>query len=360
MLNICEALRIACGILAACLAIPALAEEWLPVSRDGKRFIRKDSLFSDGESVKYVLRVAPSSSSDSESLLFVEVRCEQRGSRRDILAGLGPPKSVFKPVDMLSEAVGDEAGYACQWAQAQRSVPPIADSPPAATAVAPRAVEKPIAKVPAPDRPRTGRASGSGFLIGNRQVITNHHVVQDCGAVRVVKGDNVTAVRVRASTPSSDLALLQLDTAMGEWLMLRETAALGEDVMVAGHPLSGLLSADLIVTGGQINSLAGLRNDPSRFQLSAPIQAGSSGGPVLDQAGNVVGVVVSKLDGLAVSKITGDLAQNVNFAIKPEVVRLFLDTNRVPYKVGVRSKKLDGVELAEKARRATVQVVCDP
>jgi S1-C subfamily serine protease len=63
---------------------------------------------------------------------------------------------------------------------------------------------------------------------------------------------------------------------------------LGEDVMVAGHPLSGLLSNDLIVTSGQVNSLAGIGNDPSLLQISAPVQPGNSGGPLIDRSGAIV------------------------------------------------------------------------
>lgn len=72
----------------------------------------------------------------------------------------------------------------------------------------------------------------------------------------------------------------------------------------------------------------------------------------------MVGVVVSKVNVLKLEKVTGDMAQNVNFAIKPEVLRLFLDTNRAPYQVAGQGKRLDGIELAARARRLTVQVVC--
>ena len=57
--------------------------------------------------------------------------------------------------------------------------------------------------------------------------------------------------------------------------------------------------------------------------LSVPIQRGSSGGPVLDHSGNVIGVVVSKLDALKFAQRSGDLPQNVNFAIRGEFVRYF-------------------------------------
>jgi len=134
---------------------------------------------------------------------------------------------------------------------------------------------------------------------------------------------------------------------------------LGEEVMVAGHPLSGFLASDLIVTSGQVNSLAGMGNDPSFLQISAPVQPGNSGGPLIDRSGGIVGVVVSKVNVLRLAKVTGDFAQNINFAIKPEVLRMFLEANRVLYKSGPPGKRLDGVALAERARGFTVQVTCE-
>lgn len=73
----------------------------------------------------------------------------------------------------------------------------------------------------------------------------------------------------------------------------------------------------------------------------------------------MVGVVFSKLDVERLAKITGDLAQNINFAVKPELLRLFLDANRVPYKSALLGPKLDGIEVAARARGFTVQVICE-
>ena len=119
------------------------------------------------------------------------------------------------------------------------------------------------------------------------------------------------------------------------------------------------MASDLIVTSGQVNSLAGLGNDPNMIQISAPVQPGNSGGPLIDRAGAIVGVVVSKLNVERLAKLTGDLAQNVNFAVKPEVLRLFLDANRIPYRTTAPGKRLEGFEIADRARLFTVQIICD-
>lgn len=209
------------------------------------------------------------------------------------------------------------------------------------------------------NRARQTVATGSGFTISPREVVTNYHVIEGCDEVLVQVGSMTTIASRQAVAPNSDLALLKTEKPVGLSATIRSTASLGEDVMAAGHPLAGVLADDLVVTAGHVNSLGGLRNDPTRFQFSAPVQSGNSGGPLFDKKGNVVGVVVSKLNVLKLERQTGDIAQNINFAIKPEVLRLFLDTNRVSYlKATESSKSLSNVDLAERARSTTVQVNC--
>ena len=78
-----------------------------------------------------------------------------------------------------------------------------------------------------------------------------------------------------------------------------------------------------------MSALAGIGNDARFLQMTVPVQPGNSGGPLLDLQGRVVGVVVGKLDALQVASVTGDIPQNVNFAIKASVVRSFLDASGV-------------------------------
>ncbi len=100
-------------------------------------------------------------------------------------------------------------------------------------------------------------------------------------------------------------------------------------MVAVGFPLPGLLASEANVTTGTVSALAGIGNDTRFLQMTAPVQPGNSGGPLLDLEGRVVGVVVSKLDALKVASATGDIPQNVNFAIKAGVVRSFLDASGV-------------------------------
>ncbi len=93
-------------------------------------------------------------------------------------------------------------------------------------------------------------------------------------------------------------------------------------------------------------------------EISAPVQPGNSGGPLFDQSGNVIGVVVGKLDALKIASITSDIPQNVNFAIRASVVASFLDSANVPYASGQTGDRLSAADIAERARGFTVQIEC--
>lgn len=65
----------------------------------------------------------------------------------------------------------------------------------------------------------------------------------------------------------------------------------GDSVVAIGYPFQGLLTSDFTVTTGIVNTLSGLLNDTRYLQISAQIEPGNSGGPLLDTSGSVVGVV---------------------------------------------------------------------
>jgi len=209
----------------------------------------------------------------------------------------------------------------------------------------------------APSRPTPATAqadsSGSGFRVARGAIVTNHHVIDGCSRLRV----NGTAAQVRGSDARSDLALLGVDLPGPSVSLRAQRAAVGEPVAVAGYPLRGLLSG-FNMTTGNLSSLSGLGGDTRYLQITAPVQPGNSGGPMLDSAGNLMGVVVSKLDAIRLAKITGDMAQNVNFAIHVNVLRTFLDANSVDYDSASSDKPLAPTAIAEKARGFTVLVEC--
>jgi S1-C subfamily serine protease len=115
-----------------------------------------------------------------------------------------------------------------------------------------------------------------------------------------------------------------------------------------------MLSTGGNFTIGNVSALTGFKNDSRHIQISAPIQPGNSGGPVIDQCGNVIGVVVSNLG--AHNK---GAAQNVNFAININALTSFLDLHGVPYSTQASERSLQTVELAEHAQSITVLILCE-
>ena len=132
---------------------------------------------------------------------------------------------------------------------------------------------------------------------------------------------------------------------------------LGEAVFAVGYPLQGLLASSLSITPGAISALAGIRNDIRFLQVTSPVQPGNSGGPLLDDSGNVIGVISSKLDALKIAGITGDI-QNVNFAIKSSLAEAFLEANGIPYVVKPSNTRSEATAIAERARNFTVILEC--
>ena len=200
--------------------------------------------------------------------------------------------------------------------------------------------------------------SGTGFAVGEgSSVITNFHVIDGCKSVHIA---NVGDGLIKTVDPDNDIAIIQSTRPISRPLRFRTGDPLkpGEDIIVIGFPLRGLLSSAPTVTTGIVSSLAGLHDDRTRFQISAPVQPGNSGGPVLDKSGNVVGMVVSKLNVLRIARMTGDIPQNVNFAIPASIITSVLTANSVKYLVGTPDGGKSAAEVVSGASPGVVSLEC--
>lgn len=209
--------------------------------------------------------------------------------------------------------------------------------------------------------PREEDSSGSGFFVSaDGHVLTNDHVAGDCGKIGVrALGSPEMSAALLGRDKANDLALLKLDGRYKSFAAFRATPmGVGEKVYAFGFPLTGLLSSEGNASEGLVSALSGLDSDSRHLQISAPVQPGNSGGPVYDSAGAVVGVVVSKLNASMVMRTTGDIPQNVNFAIKQNVATTFLESLGVRVSKSSVTKAQDAVSIFSKARRETVFVRC--
>lgn len=203
--------------------------------------------------------------------------------------------------------------------------------------------------------------AGTAFFVSKQgHLLTNRHVVQDCRQVRLAGSDK--PLKVLPQDEVNDLALLQMTDKPKAVAVFRTANDLrqGESIAAYGYPLQGALAAGGNLSPGVVSALAGLGNNTSQIQITAPVQTGNSGGPVLDSKGQVVGVVVQKLNAVKVAKLTGDVPQNVNFAINESTTRAFLDSNQVQYQTGSwwNFWQKDLSDIAEDARAYTVVVEC--
>ena len=101
---------------------------------------------------------------------------------------------------------------------------------------------------------------------------------------------------------------------------------LGGTVATVGFPNIGLQGFAPKLAKGEIASLSGAGDDARYFQISVPVQPGNSGGALVDERGNVVGVVSAKLSARAALAATGALPENVNYAVKSSYLLSFLES----------------------------------
>lgn len=174
-----------------------------------------------------------------------------------------------------------------------------------------------------------GDSSGTGFFVTSTGIgVTNAHVVAGCTALSSPRWGAVTLLAV---DKAADLAVFKTARTDGAFVALRPRGPkLGEPLTVAGFPLLGLLGDGVKITTGVVSALSGIQGDRSTIQISAPIQPGNSGGPIIDAGGQLIGVAVSRLKDLEVAKATGGmLPQNINFGVPVPILQSFLEENAI-------------------------------
>ena len=212
---------------------------------------------------------------------------------------------------------------------------------------------------PVPGRRMIG--SGTGFFVAPQRVLTAHHVIERCAAltIRGNDGKTVTAELV-ADEKKRDLALISTQAVAVSIATFRptDTTRTGEAVATVGYPAHGLPRIEPFLTVGTI-AAADRPDGPSRFAIRADVRPGNSGGPVLDEHGQVVGVVTAKIDTVRVYQRTGKDIQKVGFAVAMGPVLEFLRQSGIePSRVEASPILGTGDELLGKARQFTVRVGC--
>ncbi len=205
------------------------------------------------------------------------------------------------------------------------------------------------------DAPKLG--AGTGFVVtGKGHVLTNAHVVKGCEKLDV----NGYESELLAMDEQFDLALLLAPEMPVKRVatFANAPARLNSDVTIAGYPLHGLLGG-LNITRGAVAAHKGIGGNGINMQITAPVQPGNSGGPAVDAAGNVVGVVVAKLNTVAALELLGDIPQNINFAIRGSIAQLFLHQNGVSADLDEEDEPISPETIAEELSEYTLVVRCN-
>ena len=195
-------------------------------------------------------------------------------------------------------------------------------------------------------------ASGTGFFVTRSgHIVTNHHVIEGCNAVKVsFKGDEIEA-KVLAIDKMNDLAIIKSNIKPNKvYSVSREDAALLEDIIIAGFPLGKKVSSSIKTSKGSITALSGYGDNYSEFQTDAALNQGNSGGPIMNQKGNVVGVAVA-----AFGKKKG--VESFNFGIKSSTLTTFAKANKVTFE-SPNYRDMSNKDLGNLITEATVYLEC--
>tara|TARA_Y100000590_G_C15737839_1_gene1019209 strand:- start:2337 stop:3764 length:1428 start_codon:yes stop_codon:yes gene_type:complete len=200
--------------------------------------------------------------------------------------------------------------------------------------------------------------SGSSFQINSEgYIITNEHVVNGCQYIEVKNRYINTEAKVIAKDPQHDLALVLMNESGDLYYNLSgEPARILDEITVAGYPYGDDLSSSVKVTKGIVSSITGISDNYSDFQIDAAVQPGNSGGPVINNFGNVVGVAAAKLDYNFTLQEYGDPAENINFGVKSSILINFLDSNQIDF--NITNDNLNSKQLRKLINQATYYIDC--
>ena len=192
-------------------------------------------------------------------------------------------------------------------------------------------------------------SSGSGFFVSKEgHMITNNHVIDQCETVKTIYYGKEYESQILSVDRINDLAIIKANINPKKVYAVSDNdAQLLEDVIVAGYPLGKKISTAIKATSGTVTALAGAGDNYAEFQTDAALNLGNSGGPIIDESGNIVGV--------AVSKITQ--AESFNFGIKSSVLRIFANANDLKF-LPQSNKSMKKKELGRLVTEATVYLEC--
>jgi S1-C subfamily serine protease len=195
-------------------------------------------------------------------------------------------------------------------------------------------------------------SSGTGFFVSNDgHVITNFHVINGCDATKISFNGRQIDTKILAIDRINDLAILKSNLKPKKVYSVElDDVSLLENIIIAGYPLGKKVSAAIKTSKGSITALAGYGDNYSEFQTDAALNQGNSGGPIINQKGNVVGVAVANY-----GKKSG--VESFNFGIKSSTLRTFASSNGLKF-LSPNKNEMSNKDLGKLITDATVYIEC--
>ncbi len=184
-----------------------------------------------------------------------------------------------------------------------------------------------------------GPKTGTGFLISKDGIIvTNNHVVKNADKILIKCIIDNSVITYNATLliadSKNDLALLKISDYEFElksdlpFIIKDEIAEVGEEIFVLGYPLTSTMGEEIKVTTGIISSRTGFQGDVTCYQVSAPVQPGNSGGPLLNNHGDIIGIITAK----------HNATENVTYAVKSSYLKFLILMNNVEQEIKIPTK----------------------
>jgi len=192
---------------------------------------------------------------------------------------------------------------------------------------------------------------GSGFFVTRAgHLVTNYHVIEECDSVKVSFNSKEIQADTIAIDKFNDLAIIKAKINPTKvFPVSNEDVSLLEDIIVAGFPLGKKVSAAIKTHKGSVTALAGYEDNYSNFQTDATINQGNSGGPIINQKGNVVGV--------AVATWVEEGVQGIHFGVKSSTLKTFASANGIIF-LPPNSREMSNADLGKLITEGTVFLEC--
>jgi S1-C subfamily serine protease len=212
--------------------------------------------------------------------------------------------------------------------------------------------------------PAAASMYGSGFIIQqNGYILTNYHVIKNATRITItVPGRQAVSARLVATDQEKDLAILQISLRNLTALPIASSAGVQvlDSITVLGYPLPGELGTALSASDGKVNAVREGNTGSTRlFQIDANVNPGNSGGPLLNNHGEVVGIIVAKINSLQYAKENGALPERINFAIPIDEAQALLRKVIPNFTLSNQQEVLTDQQVFQSAKGSTVLIVAD-